>query len=159
MEKSRLERDVIQYFCRLFGSLLNTNNRKQNSTHCFLNETFFLEEMFFLNEKFEKIISLIWNITKAPKSGPVGHSPWSPWNLSCIPWNDSPQRPKRPPPVLSASGGLLLWGLVRAVVRVMLSPLLSIENESLSLQGILLALSFVVWLCFTLDFSLKFSGW
>ena len=53
MEKSRLERDVIQYFCRLFGSLLNTNNRKQNSTHCFLNETFFLEEMFFLNEKFE----------------------------------------------------------------------------------------------------------
>lgn len=59
--------------------------------------------------------------------------------------------------MLSAAGCLLLKGLIRAV-RVVLSVIVFTENESLSLQDILLALSFVVWFYFTLDFSLKFSG-
>lgn len=39
--KARGVRDVVQYFRRMSGDLVNTNSRKHNSTqHFFLNEEF-----------------------------------------------------------------------------------------------------------------------
>lgn len=70
-----------------------------------------------LNRKVWKIISLIWTITKAPKSGPVGHSPRH-HHGTCHASHETtfPRDLKTPPPtpVLSVSGSLLLWGLVRS---------------------------------------------